>query len=122
MVYRSLSDTKELARTQELAVSGGAWDNQYANHRQIYDLEPLSEDGDGSFSPGLADANAKFDAAEAANVNARSATHGSTHPNGHPKAVERIGTKGGACRVPKLHEISLLKSEISATLFKLSDH
>ena len=38
VVYRSLSDTKELARTQELAVAGrgGAWDDgAYSNHHQV---------------------------------------------------------------------------------------
>lgn len=86
VVYRSLSDTKELARTQELAVAGGAWDDgAYPNHHQVHELEPLPEDADGSFSPRLADTNAKFDAAVAAN---------SVRPaNANPNVVERIGTK-----------------------------
>ena len=86
VVYRSLSDTKELARTQELAVAGGTWDDGlYSNHHQIHELEPLPEDADGSFSPGLANTTAKFDAAVAAN-NVRPVT-------ANPNAVERIGTK-----------------------------
>ena len=48
-------------------------------------------------------------------------------PGGLAKAKGRASLAGGglmaqASRVPKLHEISQLTSEISGTLFKLSDH